>query len=176
TGMLVPPQPVTDAAGARSSYPMASPYAAVQYSPNDIVQEATRVAVQHSHPPPEHQAAEPAKLPPLVQEPDVAAISQPIQRITGAVPSLTTPTTMHPAASTMEDPPLIQAMRSYFDKRPDLAVDLLQQYPAENQDALLVLLPLTVRMTEESLREANPQEMAAMVDQLQQLQQLLQPM
>jgi len=176
TGTYAPPQSAADAASARFSRPGGSPYAAVQYSPSDVLPETTNVAAQHSNPPPDAPAAEPAKLPSVVQEPDVAAISQPIQRVTGAVPSLTPTAPQRPTVNTAEDAPLIQAMRSFVEKRADLAHEILQQFPAENQDALLVLLPLTVRMTEEGLRETNPQEMAAMVDQLQQLQQLLQPM
>ncbi|HLW66711.1 MAG TPA: hypothetical protein VKS79_15460 [Gemmataceae bacterium] len=75
-----------------------------------------------------------------------------------------------------DDPPLLQAMRTYVGKRPDLAVEMLKQFPPENQDALLILLPFTVRMSEGRLRETDPQELATMVEQLQQLQQLLQPM
>src|SRR5262245_29697479 len=74
------------------------------------------------------------------------------------------------------DPPLIDALRSFMvEKRPDAALEHLKRYDLENQEILLHLLPLTVRMTEGSLSQADPQEVATILDQLQALMLTLRP-
>ena len=172
------PNPPPNVNVQRDSYPMVSPYGAIA----DTTQpppRATAKRPRRPQPPPEDVDEASVSLPGPVREPEIDGIGPPLKLIGSPVPvppppePQPPPHTMLPAAT---DPALIQAMRTYIDKRPDLAYEMLKQFPAENQDALLVLLPLTVRMSEESLRETNPQEMAAMLDQLQQLMQLLQPM
>ena len=69
----------------------------------------------------------------------------------------------------MEEPPLIQALRCIQEKRPAEAVQRLAGYDKPNQEVLLALMPLAVRLTERSLTRINPQEMAMMVDQLESL-------
>jgi hypothetical protein len=157
-------------AGARDAYPR-SPYGPLP----DVPRVVAKRPVRRPDPPPEEEEpeVETARLPAPVQEPEVEGTPLPFKLASAPAPATPEP---QPLASTVVESPLIQAVRCFVDKRPDLAVEQLQQFPAENQDALLVLLPLTVRMTEENLRESNPQEMAAMVDQLQQLLQTLQPM
>jgi hypothetical protein len=73
------------------------------------------------------------------------------------------------------DPPLVRAMRCYVERRPDDAISYLRSYDAENQEILLSLLPLTIRMAEGSLAQTNPQDIAVAVDQLQSLIQALRP-
>src|SRR5262249_15500228 len=60
-------------------------------------------------------------------------------------------------------------LRAYLEKRPDEAMELLTRYDKPNQDLLLCLVPLVVRLTEGSLRQADPHELAVMVEQLQSL-------
>jgi hypothetical protein len=64
------------------------------------------------------------------------------------------------------EPPLLTALRCYLDKRPAEAVHLLEGYDKTSQDLLLCLLPLTARLTEGGLRDAKPQEVAVLLDQL----------
>jgi hypothetical protein len=68
---------------------------------------------------------------------------------------------------TAAEPALIAVLRSYLDKRPDEAMELLNHYDQPNQDLLLCLLPIVVRLTEGSLRQADPHEVEVMVEQLQ---------
>jgi hypothetical protein len=69
--------------------------------------------------------------------------------------------------------PLVQALRCFLNKQPAEAVELLQHYDKANQEALLALLPLAVRLTEGDLKTVGPQELNATLDQLQTLTQPL---
>jgi hypothetical protein len=69
--------------------------------------------------------------------------------------------------------PLVQALRCFLNKQPAEAVELLRQYDKANQEALLALLPLAVRLTEGDLKTVSPQELNATLDQLQTLTQPL---
>jgi hypothetical protein len=71
------------------------------------------------------------------------------------------------------DEPLVQALRCFLNKQPAEAVELLQPYAKDNQEALLALLPLAVRLTEGDLKTAGPQELNATLEQLQSLSQPL---
>jgi hypothetical protein len=62
--------------------------------------------------------------------------------------------------------PLVAALRCYLDKRPAEAVEHLKACDRADQEALLCLLPLAVRLSEGSLERARPEEMAEMVDGL----------
>jgi hypothetical protein len=67
----------------------------------------------------------------------------------------------------LTEPALVMVLRAYLDRRPDEALELLKQYDQPNQDLLLCLLPMVVRLTEGSLRQADPHELEVMVEQLQ---------
>ncbi len=67
------------------------------------------------------------------------------------------------------DEPLLAALRCYLQKRPEEALELLQRYDKANQEMLLALLPLAVRLTEGTVDDAKPQELAALIDQLHSL-------
>jgi len=77
--------------------------------------------------------------------------------------------------SAADEPGLVAALRCFMDKRPDAAIPCLNRYDAENQEVLLNLLPLTARMGEGPLSQADPQEIAVILDQLQGLRQHLGP-
>lgn len=83
------------------------------------------------------------------------------------------PKTMATAAIT--DPPLVVALRYCYDKRVNDALESLKSFDPVNQEALLTLLPITVRMAEGSLNKADPEEVAIIVEQLQALVTTLQP-
>lgn len=65
-----------------------------------------------------------------------------------------------------EDPPLVAALRCFLDKRPAEALTILERFDKANQELLLCLLPLSARLTEESLDRASPKQIAVVVDQL----------
>jgi hypothetical protein len=71
---------------------------------------------------------------------------------------------------TKPEEPLIAALRCFLDKQPAEAVDYLKGYDRANQEALLCLLPLAVRLSQGSLDEAGPQEAEEMVEQLHSLE------
>jgi hypothetical protein len=75
---------------------------------------------------------------------------------------------------TKPEEPLVAALRCYLDKRPAEAVEYLQACDKANQEALLCLLPLAVRLSEGSLHRARPDEMAEMVDGLRGVERSLQ--
>jgi hypothetical protein len=69
------------------------------------------------------------------------------------------------AAKPAEEPALVQAVRCFLDKRPEDALARLKGYAAPNQEMLLSLLPLAIRLTEGSLDQASPQETAVILDE-----------
>jgi hypothetical protein len=177
-----PQEPALANAAAQPQYsPVVSPYGPIAEVPRVQTKKPRRPAP----PPDEEPEVEAATLPEPRRAPEFEISPHPFKLVGAGAPTppdpqpepqSELPRQVASASLTKDDPPLIQAMRTYVGKRPDLAVEMLKQFPAENQDALLILLPFTVRMTEGNLRETDPQELATMVDQLQQLQQLLQPM
>jgi hypothetical protein len=63
-------------------------------------------------------------------------------------------------------PPLVEALRLFLDNRPALALEPLKAYDQANQELLLLLLPLSARLTEGSVQKANPQEVGYFMEQL----------
>jgi hypothetical protein len=73
------------------------------------------------------------------------------------------------AAKTSEDPPVLAALRCLLDKRPDEALGRLELYDKSNQELLLFLLPLIVRLTEGGLQQGDPQAMTVLLEELNSL-------
>jgi hypothetical protein len=71
------------------------------------------------------------------------------------------------------DPPLVAALRALMEKRPEEALDSLKGYDKANQELLLCLLPLAVRLTEGGLQRLHPGELAPLLDQLRALERPL---
>jgi hypothetical protein len=65
-----------------------------------------------------------------------------------------------------EDPPLVSALRSCLEKKPAEAVAQLSIYDKPNQEVLLCLLPLAARLSELSLDHARPDDVDAILDQV----------
>jgi len=133
-------------------------------------------------PPPPAQAVEPprpvsttpgaASSPPAAPETPITqtrmqypTTHHPIGDVATSVPAI--PATL---SRSVDDPPIVGALRCLLDKRPADAVALLKSYEQPNQDILLSLLPLAARLSEpcneKHLRRA---EATAMADQLEQL-------
>lgn len=77
-----------------------------------------------------------------------------------------------PAAVPQEEP-LLAALRYLLEKQPDKALELLQRYDHLNQDVMVSLLALAVRLTQGSLEQAGPQEVSNVMEQLNSLAVLL---
>jgi hypothetical protein len=67
------------------------------------------------------------------------------------------------------DPPLVAALRRVLDKNPSDALELLKQYDLTTRELLVLLLPFTARLGEGGLDHASPQELNALLDQLNEL-------
>ena len=73
------------------------------------------------------------------------------------------------------EPPLLAAVRSCWEKRPEEFHESLSQLDSGRRDLLLALIPLTVRIGEGDLARSNPREIAEIVDHLQGLVLMLRP-
>jgi hypothetical protein len=80
-----------------------------------------------------------------------------------------------PLSRPAQEVPLIAALRCFLDKRPDDAIAYLDHYDKPNQEVLLGVLPFLVRLTEQSLTQVSPREVAEIVNQLDTLQAPLEP-
>jgi hypothetical protein len=63
---------------------------------------------------------------------------------------------------------LVRAMKAFQSNRPDEAVDMLKRLDPANQEVILFLMPLMVRLGEGSLSTMSPDELALLIDRLQQ--------
>jgi hypothetical protein len=90
-------------------------------------------------------------------------------------PSEQMPARTASAQRTEETPesPLVTALRLVLAKKAPEAFDALQGCDKPTQEILLALLPLAARLGEGGLDQASPQEMAALIEQLNQLSNLL---
>lgn len=131
-------------------------------------------------PPPEL----PPQLPPLptqqVPSPAEALVGNPATRpavfqptAAAAMPLVPPPTPVAPKAEATpakpapRDPLLLAVFRAYLEKRPDEGIALLRKIEQPNQDLLLCLVPIVVRLSESGLSKADPEEQAVLVEQLQ---------
>lgn len=99
---------------------------------------------------------------PLPTEPDDTippADLFPVKNEPAALPSLS------PHAGPPE-PPLLAAMRAYVENRPDRAIEHLKTLDRPNQDFVLAILPVLARGAAMSFVAADPNELAALAEQL----------
>jgi hypothetical protein len=68
-----------------------------------------------------------------------------------------------------DDSPLLAALKCYLNKSPAQAARYLEGLDPAGRDLLTALLPLAVRLGEESLSSAEPQDLATLVADLQML-------
>ena len=112
------------------------------------------------------EVAKETRLPPVpgldcsLAPPDLRMPEPPLE------PSGESPIQPVSAKAPVPEEPLQAALRCFFDNRPAEAVRLLNQYDKASQELLLCLLPLAVPLTQTDLQHANPQEVDALLDQL----------
>ncbi|HEV3235701.1 MAG TPA: hypothetical protein VGZ25_01855 [Gemmataceae bacterium] len=75
------------------------------------------------------------------------------------------------AAAPPVEEPLVIALRCLFEKHPAEALEQIRHYDKSSQDLLMHLLPLAVRLTQNSLDNLNPTELSLILDQLRTLEQ-----
>jgi hypothetical protein len=66
------------------------------------------------------------------------------------------------------EPPVLAALRAFADNHPDRGIDALKGLDKLNQEFVLAVLPALVRGSQLKLSAADPQDVAALVEQLQQ--------
>jgi hypothetical protein len=108
-------------------------------------------------------------LPPLNELPVPRPKAQPAEQDAG--PAVSTDA----SAKQPEDVPLIPALRCFIGKRPADAVNWLKQYSKADQELLLCLLPVIVRLAEGDWR-TDPHETHVVVDRLTQTADKLRPL
>jgi len=112
------------------------------------------------------KSGQPAPEP--VRSPPPAPLSEapgPTRNTANALQSCDPPVQAKP--SIPEDPPLVAALRCYFNQQPAEAVALLERYDKPNQELLLTLLPLAVRLSEKNVPQLSAQEAGLLLAQLQ---------
>jgi hypothetical protein len=103
---------------------------------------------------------------------DQPVIAWPPAPFSSLEPTPSEPDSTHSAAASPENP-LLAALRCVLANKPAEAFDLLHAYDKPTQEILLALLPLAARLGEGGLERASPQEVAALIDQLNTLSTLL---
>jgi hypothetical protein len=141
-------------------------------------------------PPPEQQPyaypMAPGVAPPLGAGVAVMGAAEPAHPTDGRpVPELVTPTTATAPSpseppqllptSVLEESGLLAALRFFLEKNDDKGRQALQDMDPQTQEILLTLLPLTVRMNENGVGKADPQELAVVIDRLQSVLWKLRP-
>ena len=65
------------------------------------------------------------------------------------------------------DPPVLAALRAFAENHPDRGIDALKGLDRSNQEFALAVIPALVRGAQLNLSAADPQDVAALVEQLQ---------
>lgn len=108
----------------------------------------------------------PDRLPPAIP---AKATTRP-QRPASPAPAATSArVVVSPRTTEPQDKPLVQALRCFLDNRPGEALVHLKGYDKDNQDMLLLLLPLVARMAESKLWDAKSQDVTFYTGQLSNL-------
>jgi hypothetical protein len=78
-----------------------------------------------------------------------------------------------PAPSTTNESLLVRALRAFENNRPQEAVECLKHLDPSNQELLMYLMPLMVRLGENNAQALPPEELAMVIDRLQTASSLL---
>ncbi len=110
------------------------------------------------------QASVPAPLQTKVAEPTPPAPTQ----ATFAAPAPAVPaTTTITSAPTPNETLLLKAIRAFQSNQPKEAVAHLKKLDSTNQEVLMYLMPLIVRLSEGNVNSLPPDELAMLIDRLQ---------
>jgi hypothetical protein len=153
--VLQRPGPVarSDAAGGAVAE-TASPY---QPFPSPLVAEVK--------PPPAAERAATAKTAPEPSGPSLPVILPPPAEVkTEITPAGASDLVMRTKAP--EDPVLVASLRCFLDKHPEDAKEYLKDFDPVNQNLLLCLLPLAARLAEGKLNQLAPDDVDALVQEL----------
>ena len=77
------------------------------------------------------------------------------------------------APATNNETILIQSLKAFQNNRPAEAAELLKQLDSTNQEVLMFLMPLMVRLSEGNVNSLPPDELAMLIDRLQMASSML---
>jgi hypothetical protein len=97
----------------------------------------------------------------LTSNPSTTAPPAPVAN---APPPVQAETTTTPPS---RDEPIVLAVRSFLNDKPDEALEYLKHYDASTQEALMCLIATAGRLTKKRLDQLSPAEIVAVDDQLQ---------
>ncbi|HXG09954.1 MAG TPA: hypothetical protein VNK04_09210 [Gemmataceae bacterium] len=137
-----------------------------------------RVSPYHAQPvtlgvgpaPRQETAIERVSYPVLPPEPELVPPPAVLVEPPRAAPPAPAPEVVTPPPT---EEPLLTALRCLLARRPDEAIVSLRRYDELNQDMLLGLLALAVRLTQGGLDRSDPQEVSHVLDQLDSLAAVL---
>src|SRR5262249_42641232 len=84
-------------------------------------------------------------------------------------------TAADPPPKPADGPPLLEALHCLLKKQPEEARRWLERYEPPNRDLLRGLLVLAARLSEEPIARADPQDVAAVLNELEGMQEPLRP-
>jgi hypothetical protein len=169
----------------RGRLPLEAPQSpAIEVSPQPTAATAQAVSPYHpivTFPPSDaERVVEPAAVPSLPLQPESPPPALPAMlpvpgQIAPAGSEANWPLSAPVLGSVQADPPLLAALRCFLDRRPENALACLQDLHRANQEVLLHLLPLAVRLGERGLDEVEAEEVAVEIEQLENVIALLRP-
>src|SRR5947207_883028 len=98
------------------------------------------------------------------EPPPLPALSPPAETPPEIIPVVHTLT--GPAPMETPEEPLVTALRCYLNKHPADAIEALKRYDKPNQDVLIGLVPLAAGLTERNVTDATPQDLAHLLDRI----------
>lgn len=150
--------PVAPAPATPSSYHLLAGAAPAQAAASTGATEE-----QEEHPPGARTKQPPP--PDAVPAPAIRASEPARSRVTAKLSAAA-----EPEAKPNKEPPLVEALRDFLQKRPAEAIGRFKECDRLSQEMLLGLLPLTARAGEGDLEKASPEQMAVLLDQVDSLE------
>ena len=105
----------------------------------------------------------PMIIQPLSAVPPLEPVAQPVRNVALKVAEPTAPTMAAPNGETV----LVRTIQAFQTNRPEEAIEILKSLDSTNQEVLMYLMPLMVRIGEGNINALPPDELAAMIDRLQ---------
>jgi len=111
-------------------------------------------------------------LPPIEHGPSQGTATSMKVTAASTVSASDSPSVVLPPATTNESL-LVRSIRAFQANRPEEALELLKQIDSSNQELLMYMVPIMVKLGDGRLNSMAPEELALMIDQLQTASSLL---
>lgn len=139
----------------------------------------TRPAAKAASPTDSHSQSEPEPPPPPWPTPPAPPVRRTVPPEAEPASQAPGQPVSHPiddlAYRRLKDPAVVEALRCLLEKRPADAVIPLEKLDKPTQDLLLRFLPLIARLSEGSLEKSDPEELALVTGQLEEVIRTLRP-